>query len=105
MDGHPLSISPPDLYGRLGTASSPLLIDVRRPEAFADDDCLIVGAFHRAPTDVEHWRTTLPAGRPVVTYCGHGGKSSQSVTNALRAAGIDAVYLEGGIAAWKERRL
>jgi rhodanese-related sulfurtransferase len=105
MDGHLPTISPADLHGRLGTASSPVLIDVRRPEAFADDDRLIVGAFYRAPAEVEHWRGTLPPGRPVVTYCGHGGRSSQGATSALRAAGIDAAYLEGGIVAWKERRL
>src|SRR5690349_12720475 len=37
MDGKPLPISPDDLYDRLGTAAAPLVIDVRRPEAFRDD--------------------------------------------------------------------
>jgi rhodanese-related sulfurtransferase len=105
MDGNPLSISPIDLYGRLATASAPVLIDVRRDDSFVADDRLIIGAFHRAPADVEHWREELPAGRPVVAYCGRGGQSSQSVANALRAAGIAAAYLEGGIAGWKDSHL
>jgi hypothetical protein len=41
MDG---SVSPSDLYARLGTASAPLLIDVRPHDAFFADDRLIVGA-------------------------------------------------------------
>ena len=77
MDGSQLTVSPLDLYTRLGTASAPVLIDVRRHDSFLADDRLIIGAYHRAPADVEHWRTELPADRPVVAYCGHGGQSSQ----------------------------
>jgi Fe-Mn family superoxide dismutase len=105
MDGSQLTVSPPDLYARLGTASAPVLIDVRRHDSFLADDQLIIGAYHRAPADVEHWRTELPADHPVVVYCGHGGQSSQSVTNALRTAGLDAAYLEGGISGWKDAGL
>ena len=35
-----LSIFPTDLYGRLGTAGSPLLFDVRRAAAFEADETL-----------------------------------------------------------------
>jgi rhodanese-related sulfurtransferase len=105
MDGNPLTISPTDLYGRLANASAPVLIDVRRGDSFLADDRLIIGALRRSPTDVEHWRRELPAGRPVVAYCGHGGQSSQSVVNALRAAGVDALYLEGGVTAWRDASL
>src|SRR5512147_2061765 len=55
MGGIP-SVSPHDLYARLGTASAPLLLDVRREDAFAAGDRLIIGAVHRAPEDVEWWR-------------------------------------------------
>src|SRR5690348_7883021 len=105
MDGTTFSITPLDLYRRLANAAAPLLIDVRRGDSFLADDRLIIGGFHRSPTDVEHWRRELPADRPVVAYCGHGGQSSQSVVNALRAAGVDAVYLEGGVSAWKAAAL
>ena len=104
MDGTALPISPSELYQRLGTASAPVLIDVRRQESFSADDRLIVGALHRAPADVQYWRTDLPASRPVVVYCADGGLASQSVANALREEGMDAAYLLGGISSWKSAR-
>src|SRR5713226_8340303 len=105
MDGTPLSVSPSDLYARLGTASAPVLIDVRRDEAFAADDRLIIGAFHRSPADVESWLKRLPAGREVGAYCNHGRDVSQGVATALRSAGLKAAYLEGGISGWNDGQL
>jgi rhodanese-related sulfurtransferase len=104
MDGAP-SISPHDLYARLGTASAPLLLDVRREEAFGADDRLIIGALHRAPEDVERWQKEVPPGRQVVAYCVHGHEVSQGVAAALGRAGVHAAYLEGGISHWKEQGL
>jgi rhodanese-related sulfurtransferase len=98
-------MSSTDLYEQLGTATAPVLIDVRRSEAFGQDGRLIIGASHRPPEQVERWLKDLPAGRPVVAYCVHGHDVSQGVAAALRRSGQDARYLEGGIAAWKERRL
>jgi rhodanese-related sulfurtransferase len=103
MDGNALSVSPSVLYARLGTASAPMLVDVRRQEAFSVDDKLIIGAYHRPPQDVSRWLNELPTGRPVVAYCSHGREVSQGVAASLRAAGIKAAYLEGGVSAWKEK--
>ena len=64
-----------------------------------------VSAFHRPPEDVARWAYELPVGRPVVVYCVHGHEVGQNAAKALRAAGIDATYLEGGIAAWLEQSL
>ena len=106
MDGQrPPSISPHDLYARLGTAASPIVIDVRRAADFAAADSLITSAFHRDPEEVEQWRHDLPRGRAIVAYCVRGHQASQAVTAALRAAGVDAVYLDGGIAGWIENQL
>jgi rhodanese-related sulfurtransferase len=105
MDGKPLPISPNDLYARLGTVHAPVLLDVRRQDAFADDDCLIIGAFHRPPEDVECWQNELPAGRSIIAYCSHGREVSQGVAAALCRAGIRAGYLQGGIADWKSSNL
>ena len=44
MDVNALPVSPEDLYARLGTAKAPLLIDVRRREAFDASQLLIIGA-------------------------------------------------------------
>ena len=105
MDGTAHLISPNDLYARLGTAAAPLVIDVRRPEAFNADNTMIIGALHRAPADAALWKKELPKGRKVVVYCVHGHEVSQGVASSLQTAGINATYLEGGMTGWKESRL
>ena len=105
MDGNVHPVSPSELYGRLGTASAPSLVDVRRDEAFNKDDKLIIGAYHRAPEDVNRWLSELPTKRPVVAYCSHGREASQGVAASLCAAGVDAAYLEGGVSGWIEKEL
>jgi rhodanese-related sulfurtransferase len=105
MDVNALPVSSEELYARLGTASAPLLIDVRRREAFDTGQLLIVGAARRLPDDVSKWQNVLPAGRPIVAYCVHGHEVSQGVASTLRGVGISASYLEGGIAGWQERKL
>jgi rhodanese-related sulfurtransferase len=105
MDGNAPLVSSNDLYARLGTAKAPLLIDVRRGEAFDADTSLIIGAARRLPEDVSEWRNALPAGKPIVAYCVHGHEVSQGVASTLRSAGMVAAYLEGGIAGWQERKL
>jgi len=105
MDGKPLPVSPSDLYAHLGTASAPVVVDVRAAASFADDDRLIIGALHQPPGQVERWRKELPPGRSVVVYCADGNKNSQDAASALRDAGIKAGYLEGGILGWVEKRL
>jgi hypothetical protein len=37
MDGWPTSISPHELYSRIGTGAAPVLIDVQREDAFGAD--------------------------------------------------------------------
>jgi rhodanese-related sulfurtransferase len=101
----PFPVSSSELYSRIGRASAPLLLDVRRDEAFNANDKLIVGALRRSPETVETWLHDLPSGRSVVAYCVHGHEVSQNVTKALRGAGFEATYLEGGISRWKEANL
>jgi rhodanese-related sulfurtransferase len=106
MDGSkPPSISPQDLYGAIGTASAPILIDVRRSAAFAADNRMIVGAIRQNSDEFQNWRPELPSGRAVVVYCVHGHEASQDTASALRGAGVEARYLEHGIAGWAEHRL
>ena len=38
-------------------------------------------------------------------YCAFGHEISQGLTAALRALGVDARHLEGGIAAWRDAAL
>ena len=105
MDGNLVSVSAAELYAHLGTAWAPALVGVRRQDAFDADDRQIIGALRHAPEEVDRWSWELPVGRTVVAYCSHGGDVSEGVANTLRAAGVKAAYLEGGISAWQEMQL
>src|SRR6202171_753165 len=70
MDG--TSVSSQELYVRLGTAAGPVLVDVRRAEAFGADQAMIIGAIHRPPEAVADWLADLPKNREVLVYCVHG---------------------------------
>jgi rhodanese-related sulfurtransferase len=104
MDETQTSLSPSQLYDRLGTAAAPIVLDVRRAADFAQADRLIMSAAHRAPEGVAQWAKDV-AGQSVVVYCVHGQQVSQGAAAALRAAGVDAAYLDGGFAAWSEAGL
>jgi rhodanese-related sulfurtransferase len=103
MDEAEVSIFPLDLYARLGTASAPLLIDVRRGDDFATADRLIVAAVHRPAEMIQVWSREIPTTPNVVVYCDRGGEVSQSAAGVLRTAGVNAAYLAGGLADWRNR--
>ena len=105
MDEGRFSVSAASLYGRIGTAAAPVLIDVRRRPTFDDDEWMIAGAIRRPPDTVAEWGPALPKGRPVVVYCAHGLEIGRDTAASLRGIGLDARYLEGGIADWAERKL
>jgi rhodanese-related sulfurtransferase len=105
MDGTPNPILANDLYARLGTTSAPIVLDVRRPDAFSADDRVIVSAVHCDIASRRQWLDDLPTGRPVVTYCTDGGELSQAAAAALGKAGVSSSYLEDGIGGWQKRNL
>jgi rhodanese-related sulfurtransferase len=105
MDGQGLSISPPELYLLLGTASAPVLADVRHSEEFDGDDALIVSAVHQTPESASQWLSDLPLGRRVVVYCDDGREVSPGIAETLASAGIRAAYLTDGIAGWRNQQL
>lgn len=94
-------VSPSRLASTLGSGKAPLLIDVRRRAALEEDPAMIAGATWRDPFAAADWEKYLPRHRPVVLYCVHGHEVSRNAAAALRSAGIDARYLEGGIEAWR----
>lgn len=102
MDTATSCLSPSRLFATLGSGAAPLVIDVRRRPALEEDSALIAGATWRDPFAVDGWAKYLPRHRPVVLYCVHGHEISRNAADALRAAGIDARFLEGGIEAWRE---
>jgi rhodanese-related sulfurtransferase len=101
----PSAITVSELAKLAGTASAPLLIDVRREQAFKTANDMIAGAVRCSPDRVEQWRDHLSERRPVVVYCAHGQEVSQGVASALADKGIGASYLSGGMAAWVEQKL
>ncbi len=74
-----------------------VLLDVREPEEWAAGH--VAGAHFMPMGEVGARWTELPADRRVVVLCRVGGRSA-AVTEALCRAGLDAVNLAGGIAAW-----
>jgi hypothetical protein len=78
MDGIRSQVSPENLYEDIGTASMPLVIDVRRPDDFDTADDQIADAIRRLPTEVEQWRREIPSDRRVVVYCVRGCSTSQT---------------------------
>ncbi len=90
------------LIGTPARASEcPVIIDVRRKDAFDLSDRIIATAEWRDPEQAADWAAEMPQGAPgdtfVVVYCVHGHEVSQGAAEALRRAGVDARFLEGGI--------
>jgi rhodanese-related sulfurtransferase len=100
MDPGKNSISLENLHARLGSQAAPIIVDVRIDADFAGAQAVVADAVHRAPDAIEKWRTELAAGRQVVTYCMDGREASQAVAATLRRMGVDANFLEGGLAGW-----
>lgn len=77
-----------------------VVIDVRKVLARAQSGETIAGALYRSPFSADLWWQSL-AGRKVAVFCVHGHEVSQAVCGFLRDCRVDAVYLEGGFAAWQ----
>jgi rhodanese-related sulfurtransferase len=100
MDTVISSISVPRLLQQFGSARAPFLIDVRRVQNFSSEARMIAGATWRDPAAVGDWLKFMPRHRDIAVYCVHGYEISKNTCAALRAAGVNAYYLDGGIEAW-----
>ena len=99
-------ITPAELVRAIEAGDPLQLVDVRRPEAVSQGriDLLpperfvnIVGSQLRARPDLDG--TGIAPTLRTVAVCGHGNSSKQA-TEHLRALGVDAFSLRGGMAAW-----
>lgn len=81
-------------------ATQAAVLDVRRAGVFEQAGSMLPGARWCDPARVDDWAGELPAGRPVVVYCIYGHEVGRSTALRLRAAGVDARYLVGGIDGW-----
>jgi rhodanese-related sulfurtransferase len=93
------------LWALWPTYDAPLVIDVRKPEAFLSSAFSLPGALRRDPLQVSTWASTLPAAPTVLVYCVHGHEVSQNAAQALREHGVKACFLQGGIEAWRAQDL
>jgi len=82
-------------------AAGALLLDVRRAGVFEQAAALIPGARWCDPGEVSSWAATLPTDREVIVYCVYGHEVGRSTALRLRAAGVQARYLVGGIDGWQ----
>jgi len=95
-----VSITPATLYSLLGSPRSPLVVDVRKEPAFAEDDRLIAGAL-RPEGDLAEFVSRHAGGRPVVAYCVKGAEVGIGAATTLTQAGYAASFLAGGLKAWR----
>ena len=78
-----------------------LLLDVRRAGVFEQATAVLPGARWFDPAGVGSWAAELPPDRDVVVYCVYGHEVGRTTAMRLRAAGLKARYLLGGIDAWQ----
>jgi rhodanese-related sulfurtransferase len=94
------SISSDKLARLIGTAKTPVVIDVRTDEDFAADSRLIPGAIRRSHDDAAGWGDQF-GGQSAIVVCLRGQKLSEGTAAWLRHANVSAEILEGGFDGWK----
>jgi rhodanese-related sulfurtransferase len=98
------SISAAKLSRLIGTAHTPVLIDVRLDEDFDADPRVIPGAIRRSHLNTHEWAPPL-TGRSVIVICQKGHKLSEGAAAWLRHSGVAAESLEGGFVGWQQAKL
>lgn len=79
-----------------------LLLDVRRAGVYEQAQSMIPGARWCDPATPGEWSRELPTDRDVVVYCVYGHEVGRVTALRLRAAGLKARYLSGGIDGWQK---
>lgn len=90
-DAVALTAKPTDLEG------ARQIIDVRRAATYAAAGDLLAGAVWRDPVGMADWSSEIDRSAPVFVYCAHGLDIGRSTALGLRARGLDARFIEGGI--------
>lgn len=75
------------------------ILDVRESDEFASGH--IEGALQLPLGRLQDVAATLPKGRPLVAYCGHGERASTAASLLERAGLGPLLNLDGGIEAWR----
>lgn len=95
------TIAPSDLRDLIAQGAPMALLDVRRADDRAKEPAAIPGADWRDPLAIDLWSSDLDPNLEIVLYCVRGGSVSNSVLDSLRAKGLKARYIEGGLEGWK----
>ena len=77
------------------------VLDVRRAGMFEKEDALIPGASWRDPAAVDAWAPDVPRDKEIVVYCVYDHEVGRATALRLRAQGLDARFLRGGIDGWQ----
>jgi Fe-Mn family superoxide dismutase len=77
------------------------VLDVRRAGMFDKAETVIAGADWRDPAAVDTWARDLPADKEIVVYCIYGHEVGRATALRLRARGLKARFLRGGIDGWQ----
>ena len=77
------------------------VLDVRRAGVFEKAETVITGASWRDPAVVADWTRDVPRDKEIVVYCVYGHEVGQATALRLRAQGVRARFLRGGIDAWQ----
>ena len=99
------SISTAELDKELQSDNLPLIVDVRKKPVFDSDPKTIANATWQDHETVNDWDIDIQKDKQIVVYCVHGHEVSQNAAQALRDLGLNAVYLQGGIAEWTKAGL
>lgn len=76
------------------------IVDVRRSAIFEQAATMLPGARWRDPVHVADWAAELPPGQDVLVYCVYGHEVGRSTALKLRALGVPARFIAGGIDGW-----
>lgn len=97
-DGQPtIEIEPAEVAAWIAEEAAVEVIDVR--EGYEREAGHIGGSRHIPLTELSGAADSLPRDRRVVFYCRVGARS-QMAAQALRAAGLDAYTMSGGLLRW-----
>ena len=101
---HAVHAASDDLAAGPEQVEGAVVLDVRRAGVYAQASTRIPGAQWRDPAAISQWAGELTAGlgadRPLVVYCVFGHEVGRATAMRLRAAGLDAHFLRGGIDGW-----
>ncbi|MEY8689250.1 MAG: Fe-Mn family superoxide dismutase [Leptothrix sp. (in: b-proteobacteria)] len=89
----------------LAKAPQALVLDVRRAGVFEQASKVLPGSRWADPALVDQWASELAAAQEVVVYCVYGHEVGRSTALRLRAAGLNARFLLGGIDGWAKAGL